>query len=60
MDELIRRLKELHKPIPTSHGKVQCEECASNCHSPEGLYCDSPDALYPCATIEIIEGRYES
>jgi hypothetical protein len=37
---------------------LQCEHCASLCHSGSGLSCDSPDAPYPCETVQIVAEAY--
>lgn len=52
---LEEQIRHLHRPIPTAYGIKQCEECASLCHSRSGLYCDQPDAQYPCATIRVLD-----
>jgi hypothetical protein len=46
---------ELHKPVESVSGHLQCGECADQCHSGSGLACDQPcDALYPCSTIRAV------
>jgi hypothetical protein len=36
-----------HMPL-TYSGPHFCEYCASLCHSTSGMWCDSPDAPWPC------------
>ena len=40
---------ERHKPEKEAWGeRIVCEWCENLCHSGSGLYCDSPDAPFPC------------
>lgn len=51
----LRAVVELHAPRQHDFSEaLQCVHCADQCHSGSGLGCDSPDAPYPCDTIQVI------
>lgn len=59
-----RRIVELHGPLqlPATNYRptmLQCEYCASLCHSRSGLGCDQPiDAPWPCDTVRLMALPY--
>lgn len=62
-----RKILDLHAPseyrIRRSGGitqvVLQCDHCASLCHSGSGLSCDEPcDAVYPCETVTLLAEAY--
>jgi hypothetical protein len=65
MEDLVKqRILDLHAPAPTNYVEgryvpgeptgLQCGHCAELCHSRSGLGCDSPDAPYPCETVQLL------
>jgi hypothetical protein len=60
-----RKILDLHEPSEyrirrggVTEVVMQCDHCASLCHSGSGLSCDSPDAPYPCETVQIVAEAY--
>lgn len=60
-----RKILDLHAPSEyrifrggVAQVVLQCDHCASLCHSGSGLACDSPDAPYPCETVQIVAEAY--
>ena len=58
MSETEEAIRELHIPTLDYFGREVCSYCKSLCHSRSGIGCDyEGDALFPCATISILDNR---